>query len=78
MFIHELGHLLGAIFLKADRVTIYLGIGKEVSSFTYKNMRVKIFLLMMLHAYTQSERKLHFTKREYAFITKMGPLFSLF
>lgn len=77
LFIHELGHLLGAIFLKADRVTIYLGIGKQVSSFTYKNMHVKMFLLMMFHAYTQSERKLDFTNREYAFITIMGPLFSL-
>lgn len=33
---------------------------------------------MIFHAYTQSERKLHFTRKEYSFITKMGPLFSLF
>lgn len=63
MFIHELGHLLGAIFLKADRVTIYLGIGKGFVHLLIKICMLKYFLLMIFHVYTQSERKLHFTKR---------------
>ncbi len=77
LFIHELGHLLGAKFLKADRVTIYLGAGRKLFTLSFKKMTLNLSLLIMFNAHTQSERKQNFTNKELAFITMMGPLFSL-
>lgn len=77
LFIHELGHLFGAKCLKADRVTIYLGAGNRLFTLTFKNMTINTYLLIMFNAHTYSERKEDFTNKEYAFITIMGPLFSL-
>ena len=77
LFIHELGHLLGAKHLKADRVTVSIGIGKELYSFVYKNLHFNIYMFIMFQAYTDSERNPRFTDKEYAFITLMGPIFSL-
>lgn len=77
LFIHELGHLLGAKYLKADRVTIYLGAGRKLFTLSFKEMTLNVSLLIMFNAHTQSERKQNFTNKELAFITMMGPLFSL-
>src|SRR5699024_3221076 len=65
LLFHELGHLLGAKHLKADRIVISIGSGK------------KIYLMIMFQAHTQSERQPKFNNKELAFITAMGPLFSL-
>src|SRR5699024_2776953 len=65
LLFHELGHLLGSKHLKADRIVISLGSGK------------KIFLMIMFQVHTHSERQPKFNNKELAFITAMGPLFSL-
>lgn len=77
LFTHELGHLLGAKYLKADRVIISIGTGKKLYSLNYKNIKLDISLFVMFHAYTNSERKPEFSNKEFALITAMGPLLSL-
>ncbi len=77
LLVHELGHLFGGKHLKADRVTISIGSGKNIYSFTFNEMTLNIYLMVMFHAHTHSERHPNFSNKEFAFITAMGPLFSL-
>src|SRR5699024_2251741 len=93
LLFHELGHLLGAKhfsllfielipllgvkYLKADRIVISIGSGKKIFSYNFNEMSIKIYLMIMIQAHTQSERQPKFNNKELAFITAMGPLFSL-
>lgn len=77
LLVHELGHLFGAQCLKADRVIISIGTGKKIKRFTMRQMTLDIYFLIMFHAHTHSERNPDFSNKEFAFITAMGPLFSL-
>src|SRR5690625_1326027 len=77
LLFHELGHLLGAKHLKADRIVISIGSGKNIFSYDFNEMSIKIYLMIMFQAHTQSERQPEFNNKELAFITAMGPLFSL-
>ena len=77
LLFHELGHLLGAKYLKADRVVISIGSGKKIFSCNFNEMSIKIYLMIMFQAHTHSERQPKFNNKELAFITAMGPLFSL-
>src|SRR5699024_10005797 len=77
LLFHELGHLLGAKHLKADRIVIPIGSGKKIFSYNFNEMSIKIYLMIMFQAHTQSERQPKFNNKELAFITAMRPLFNL-
>src|SRR5699024_8024982 len=77
LLFHELGHLLGAKHLKADRIVISIGSGKKLFSYNFNTMNIIIYLMMMFQAHTHIEIHAKFNNIELAFITAMGSLFSL-
>jgi hypothetical protein len=56
LLIHELGHLLGAYFVKAQQIHLYVGAGKNVFSFSVGRFSIHIHALYMLGGRTVSER----------------------
>src|SRR5699024_1372672 len=77
IIIHDIALLLGAKHLKADRIVISIGSGKKIFSYNFNEMSIKSYLMIMFQAHTHSERQPKFNNKELAFITAMGPLFSL-
>src|SRR5699024_2998358 len=77
LLFYELGHLLCVQYLKDDRIVISIVSGKKIFSYNFNEMSIKIYLMIMFQAHTHSERQTKFNNKELAFITAMGPLFSL-
>lgn len=76
-FIHEVGHLIGALLVKADRVELLLGIGKKIGSLNYGSLVIHIHAVLFLGGLAKSSRNTPFNKKELCFITFCGPLFNL-
>src|SRR5699024_4921355 len=77
LLFHVLGHLLLAQQLKPDRIVNSVVSSKKIFLYNFNEMSIKIYLMIMFQAHTHSERQPKFNNKELAFITAMGPLFSL-
>ena len=72
--IHETGHLIGAIIVKADRISISIGLGKKIGTYSFRNVTINIHTLFFLGGYVQSQRKASYETSEVVWITIFGPI----
>lgn len=73
-FMHELGHALGAKFVKADQITLLIGVGKPLKTVTMRKIEFVIHKLFFTGGLTKSERKYPYKKIEMIWITALGPM----
>lgn len=74
LFIHELGHSLGAYIVKSDKIQLFFGVGKRIKSFSIKRWTVHLHSFYMLGGHTVSERDPYYSKMEQVIISLFGPL----
>lgn len=74
--IHESGHLIGARTIQADQVTLSIGRGKQIGSFSLKRIRIDIHAIFFLGGLAQSERDPPYKPTEIIWITFCGLLSS--
>jgi len=77
-FLHELGHALGAKFVKADQITLLIGAGKPLKTITVRKIEFVIHNLFFIGGLTKSERKYPYKKIEMIWITALGPMMNAF
>ncbi|MFD1360604.1 M50 family metallopeptidase [Lentibacillus salinarum] len=75
--VHEIGHVMAAGILGADRMTLSIGTGLTVYRSSWHKTAVSIQLLFFLGGMASSERKVPYRKREQIMIAAFGPLTSL-
>lgn len=75
--VHESGHALGARLVKADSVVLCIGLGKEATSFSFKNVHFKVHMFFFMGGYVQSERETSYTTGEKCFIAFCGPMLNM-
>lgn len=76
LFLHELGHLIGAKLMKSDAIQLIIGSGKELAHFSYKNISITINTLLFFGALTKSKRRTAYTTGEKISIAISGPISS--
>lgn len=74
--IHESGHLLGAAVVQAKHISLSIGEGKEIISFSFKRIHITVHLLFFLGGLAQSERETPYKPLEMIWITACGILSS--
>lgn len=74
--IHEGGHLLGAASVQANHISLSIGTGREIISFSCRQVRITIHLFFFLGGLAQSEREKPYTPLEIIWITVAGILSS--
>ncbi|HLR63204.1 MAG TPA: site-2 protease family protein [Lentibacillus sp.] len=75
--IHELGHLIGAKSVGADKVSLTIGAGNIVYRTIWKQMHIVIRLFFFVGGMALSERKVPYQPGERIKIAIFGPLSSL-
>lgn len=73
-FLHEGGHVLGAKWRKADSIHLSIGSGKQVATFSYKQIRISLHSLFFLGGMAYNERNSPYQRTEIIFISLCGPL----
>lgn len=73
-FLHEFGHVLGAKWLKADSIRLSIGHGKQIATFSWKQIHVSLRALFFLGGMAYNERNDPYNKIEVIFISICGPL----
>ncbi|QQZ09816.1 hypothetical protein [Heyndrickxia vini] len=74
IFIHEFGHALGSLLMRADKIEMNIGSGRKIYSIHCYKWTINVYLLYILGAHTFSEREPYFSKLEQIVITAFGPL----
>ena len=74
LFIHELGHAIGAYFVKSEKIELSIGAGKKLLSLYVGKLSIHIHMLYMLGGYSVSERDPYYSKHEQVIISLLGPL----
>jgi len=74
IFIHELGHALGARIVQAEKIHLYLGAGHKIGSFTCGKLTIHIGIFYFLGGFTLSERTPSYKKNERLIIILLGPV----
>lgn len=72
--LHEAGHAIGAKLFHADHISLSLGIGKTISSFSYVKIRIKINAIYFLGGLASSEKNNMYKPHELICIALCGPL----
>lgn len=70
--VHESGHAIGAKLVKADTINLSIGLGKEIGTFSFKNLRMTVHLFFFLGGFVQSNRKPAYRSLEIICITAFG------
>lgn len=78
LFWHELGHVLGARFVRAPHVTLIIGVGKPIVKRTYDNTTFILRRLFWVNSVTKTKNSHLLSKNDKVIITLMGPMSSLF
>lgn len=73
-FLHEVGHVLGAKWRKADLIRLSIGAGKQIAFFSWKQIRVYFHLLFFLGGIAYNKRNEPYNRIEIIFISLCGPL----
>lgn len=73
MLIHESGHVLMALIFRSDRSEIFLGSGKRVYTFIFKNVRLHLHQIIFFGAYSINEKVSDFSNKQKALISIAGP-----
>jgi hypothetical protein len=74
--IHESGHLLGACIAKADHMSLSIGKGKRIFSFSLSSIHITIYAFFFLGGFAHSRRKMPYQRKEMIWITACGLLSS--
>ncbi|MBP2077811.1 site-2 protease family protein [Oceanobacillus polygoni] len=74
--IHELGHACGAKLVKADRIKLYLGIGKRQWTVALYDLELTFRSIYFVGGVTESKRDRPYKKSEIIWITFFGPMFN--
>ncbi|MCT2537437.1 hypothetical protein NC661_00600 [Aquibacillus koreensis] len=74
VLIHECGHALGGLIVKADQVRLEFGIGWKIKEFAWKKVQVVLYTFLFIGGLAQSTRNIPFTRMEVAIISVSGPL----
>lgn len=74
LFIHELGHAITSLLLRADYVLIRIGKGTRLFRTNIRRFSVAIYTNFFVHYMTEYERTVPFVKREQIVIALMGPI----
>jgi|SRR5699024_7009484 len=77
LFWHELGHALGARFVRASQITLTIGIGKPIFEHNYNNMTFVIRKIFLFHSLTETQCHESLSRKDKLVITFMGPINSL-
>ncbi|GGB33889.1 hypothetical protein F3157_04880 [Virgibacillus dakarensis] len=72
--LHELGHVLGAKWAKADSITLSVGAGKKLITFSFKQIQIDVFTLFFLGGSAYSERNIPYKPMEKICISLAGPV----
>lgn len=72
--IHEGGHAIGAILVKADKIHLTIGAGKKIWEMRYKNFRFSVRKIFFFSGMTKNERAKAYSHIEIAIISISGPL----
>jgi len=76
-FIHELGHMIGAKIVHAQKIEMYIGRGKNILKISFKNLSFYIHLLFFLGGYTTYMQQYPYARRDRLIVTCLGPLNNL-
>ncbi|WP_079479899.1 site-2 protease family protein [Halobacillus salinus] len=74
LFLHECGHVLPALGLRAEQSQISIGSGKRLFSLSFRRVKIHIHTIFFHGAHSLNERSIQFTKKEKAWISVGGPL----
>lgn len=74
MIIHECGHAFGAKIIRANRITLTIGLGKQLFTFMLSNICVKIHAIYFMGGFTKTNRHTSYTNKDVFWITIFGPL----
>lgn len=77
-FLHELGHALGAILVKADKVKIMIGKGNKIKSIGTERRMLDVNSWYFIGGLTESSRDKPFNKKEKILILVFAPIFNGF
>ncbi|AIF45442.1 M50 family metallopeptidase [Virgibacillus sp. SK37] len=72
--IHELGHALMAIVLKAQKVEVSIGAGKKLWGLSQKSFQLSIYSLYFLGGVVEHEKEHPYKLREVIWISLAGPI----
>ncbi|WP_405101338.1 site-2 protease family protein [Oceanobacillus sp. FSL H7-0719] len=76
IFIHEFGHALAAIAIRANDITITIGSGREFYVVKWKRYIVKCNIFYFIGGASNYERDEPFTSKEMIWLTLLGPVFN--
>lgn len=74
LFLHEVGHVIGARLMRATAICLSMGLGKKLWTFSFQNIDITIRTFFLWNYYTLSEREGSFDRYEKVMITLLGPL----
>lgn len=77
LFVHEMGHVVGARWIHATKITVTIGIGKTIATVSFNTVSFIIRSIYFIHCSTETKRIKHISKREAILVSVLGPLFSL-
>ena len=73
-FIHELGHVFGAKTVKAENITLSIGLGRKLMTIPFKRFQLTIHAFFFLGGFVRNKRSVPFDQWEIIRITIFGPL----
>lgn len=76
VFIHELGHAVAAITIKAKYAEITIGSGRELCVFKWKKYIMRCNCFYFIGGVSKYERNTPFTSKEMIWVTLLGPVFN--
>ncbi len=76
IFIHELGHAIAAISVRANNVEITIGSGQEICRLKWKQYTLRCHRLYFIGGFSKYERRTPFIPKEMIWITILGPAFN--
>lgn len=76
MFIHELGHVIGAKMVHSDHITLSIGLGKKIGTISLKTIDIHLHMLFFLGGYTRYERERTYQSIEFIWMSMLGPISS--
>ena len=76
MLLHECGHGLGALFVKAKEIKITHGTGPSIVTLSIGRLQYRLHLFYFLGGMTESEKESPYNRLEKITITLMGPIFN--
>lgn len=72
--VHEIGHVLGAKAVGAEKVTLTIGSGKKIGTLTFLNLVVSVHALFFIGGFVKGKRKKPYNNSQLILIAIGGPI----